>query len=573
LGAGSREDDGGGEPIDPVFTYGMNNTGDNLQWNLYHPQRIPKQRIQELEWGVLANWHDGEAKYIPDVAEDWTVNPEQGKATIHLRKNLNWWDGTPVTARDVITQWEIDRFVTAGGNLGIGGAGQWDYIEDVQIADENTIEASITDVNPEVFIQQAMDNLTWVKHDLFKQHLESFKDATSDSERKAERKKLLERTIDEPFGYGMWKLSVEGKKLVGEKHDGHYASDGINDYKWEFVNEGSNEGQNLQRQMILSDKVDGLQSIAAPTKDFVNKIPDKMNPRIVRNPTYYGRGIEINCRRKPYDDRRVRKALNYLVDHTKTHTTGLYAGSIRPTRFTGISQHVIDKYIPKSVQEKLTDYTERNEEKAFSLLREAGLTRKNGNWYTADGKLFAPTIKVTQERIELAQLIAGNLSESGIKTEVKTVKPSLLWSKILANHDYELGLAGWGAWSNHHPFGIMRSNLHSGSGFYAQFTRPPQKPKIPMPVGDENGSKETIDIRAKVKQLGLAQGEKQNKIVQELAWTYNQLLPQLPGSEYYSVSLLTGDDWKLPPENDPDLRIVTPAHWLPRFGKLNAKTK
>src|SRR5579862_5909546 len=38
----------------------------------------------------------------PGLAEKWEIAPDQKSITFHLRRNVRWFDGQPLTARDVL---------------------------------------------------------------------------------------------------------------------------------------------------------------------------------------------------------------------------------------------------------------------------------------------------------------------------------------------------------------------------------------------------------------------------------------------------------------------------------------
>ena len=46
-------------------------------------------------------WYDVDYKPVPDAAESWEVSPDRLRWTFHLRPDLTWSDGRPLTAHDV----------------------------------------------------------------------------------------------------------------------------------------------------------------------------------------------------------------------------------------------------------------------------------------------------------------------------------------------------------------------------------------------------------------------------------------------------------------------------------------
>jgi len=65
----------------------------------------PEGRIaQALFEGLLSFGPDG--KPVPGVAESWEISPDGKTYTFHLRRNAQWSNGTPLTARDFVASWK-----------------------------------------------------------------------------------------------------------------------------------------------------------------------------------------------------------------------------------------------------------------------------------------------------------------------------------------------------------------------------------------------------------------------------------------------------------------------------------
>ncbi|GEM_PF-5986561 len=55
-------------------------------------------------------WYDADYKPVPDAAESWEVAPDGLTWTFHLRPDLKWSDGRPLTARDEFTRlYDLDE--------------------------------------------------------------------------------------------------------------------------------------------------------------------------------------------------------------------------------------------------------------------------------------------------------------------------------------------------------------------------------------------------------------------------------------------------------------------------------
>lgn len=76
---------------------------------------------------------------LPYLARDWTFDPEGDRITFHLRDDVFWHDGVPVTARDVAFTWE--RVVDP--EVPFFNPGYFDSWEAVEVLDDHTVRFTV----------------------------------------------------------------------------------------------------------------------------------------------------------------------------------------------------------------------------------------------------------------------------------------------------------------------------------------------------------------------------------------------------------------------------------------------
>jgi len=76
---------------------------------------------------------------LPYLAREWTIDPEGDRITFHLRDDVYWHDGVPVTARDVAFTWE--RVVDP--EVPFFNPAYFDAWEAVEVLDEHTVRFTV----------------------------------------------------------------------------------------------------------------------------------------------------------------------------------------------------------------------------------------------------------------------------------------------------------------------------------------------------------------------------------------------------------------------------------------------
>ena len=171
--------------------------------------------------------------------------------------------------------------------------------------------------------------------------------------------------------------------------------------------------------------------------------------------TYMG----FNLKRKPYNDIRVRKAINYAIDKQEI-IDGVYLG-------LGID--IASPYKPgtrwSNPDLKPHPY---DPEKAKALLKEAGFTDSdNDGVLERDGKPFSFEILTNQnkEREKSAVLIQRRLKDVGIQANVRAIEWASFISRFIKTGDFDVVILGWGLGLDPDQFNIWHSSQQAPGQF------------------------------------------------------------------------------------------------------------
>ena len=87
--------------------------------------------------------HDGENNVVPGLAETWELDEATNTYTFHLRENLTWHDGEPVTASDV--KFTIEAIMDPEN--GSENAPNFEDVEEITVTDDHTVSFRLSAPN------------------------------------------------------------------------------------------------------------------------------------------------------------------------------------------------------------------------------------------------------------------------------------------------------------------------------------------------------------------------------------------------------------------------------------------
>lgn len=217
---------------------------------------------------------------------------------------------------------------------------------------------------------------------------------------------------------------------------------------------------------LIAGEFDIIQAV--PT-DLAGVIEDSPGVSVLQAPSTQPKWIELNVNSAPFDDVRVRQALNYAVDKDL----------IIETVYGGRAEALPGPLSPYNnfVNQSLSPYP-HDPGKALSLLAEAGWTDSDGDGVLdKDGNPLSFTLDTLEEWRPLAEAVAGLLSEIGIDASVRFWDASVIKEELLAGNRLAY-LDDWGD-SAFDPVGHFEAKWHSfqegtpyGRGNFSGYSNP-----------------------------------------------------------------------------------------------------
>jgi oligopeptide transport system substrate-binding protein len=313
---------------------------------------------------------------VPQLAERWEVAPDGLVYTFHLRGGIKYHDGTPIAADDFV--YSLERILEP--KTGSGGKQFYEGIDKLEAPDEHTLVIRLKKPDASFPLLVAMPFAAPM--------------------RRGYAEKMGDQLRSTPLASGPFKLKEwrQGERLELERNP-HYWDptrpylDGI--VMNLFV------ARDVQVLKFLSGELESAERLSSDQYVRFAQTPEwqpYLNRMVLM--AVYGEGMDV--RHPPFNDKRVRQALNYALN--KDDTVVLYNGRAAP------SHGIIPPGLP-GYNSRLKPYP-YDPAKARQLLAEAGYP--NG---------FDVVYSTTKDELadKLAQSIQADLGAVGVRIRIENL--------------------------------------------------------------------------------------------------------------------------------------------------------
>jgi peptide/nickel transport system substrate-binding protein len=397
--------------LDPALTYTLN--GIEPLWLVYTPL-ISYPRKEGAEGAEL----------IPGLAEDLPTISEDGKTyELKLRKGLKYSDGSPVKASD------FEHAIRRVLNLESGGSAFFLVIDGAQeYIDAGKCKGDISGIETNDKTGDITINLT-EPDGSFSHVLSMWFGALVPGDTPCKN-----MTENPPPGVGPFKIteSVPNRQFVLEKNE-NFPDLGpdIPPAKLDKITTRIVKNAIRQAQDVISGELDYMQD--PPPADILPEIKSKYSDRYEDQPTASTYYLFLNHRVPPFDDPKVREAVNYGVD--KPALARLYGGhmsvgcSFLPLTLPGYDEELDTDGCPWGNPSEPPDI-----ERARQMIQEAGV---DGMDITVWGNNDDPSDKVTEAYADM-------LTKMGFNAKPRIVDGGVYFQTVgSAKTKAQTGFANW----------------------------------------------------------------------------------------------------------------------------------
>jgi peptide/nickel transport system substrate-binding protein len=342
----------------------------------------------------------GTYKIIPGLAQSWDISKDGLTYTFHLRPNVKFHDGTPLTAEAV--KFCFDRQMNEQGPF--YATGTYPYVKGFlgNVAGVEVVNATTVQIRLKAPLTPFLQYLA--HHSLYIYSPEALKKWGKD-------------VVKHPVGTGPFKLETwePGVRVVLARNDQYWGgAPKIRQAIYVPIIEAQ-----ARLSAIKTGEIDLTMDVPPDSLADLRKDPDVVVAETNSSAVWY---VALNTRHPVLKDRRVRQALNYAVNKDAIIRDILKGTAIVAT--TPLSP------VYGSYHEDKTQRYPFDPEKAKALLKEAGYA--NG----FDVTFFVPESgSGMQSPVEMGTVIQANLAAVGVRAKIQTMEWGAYLKKYLDNPD------------------------------------------------------------------------------------------------------------------------------------------
>ena len=372
---------------------------------------VASWQFEDMLFNTLVDY-DQEGALAPEAALSWEISADARQYVFHLRPDMHFTNGRRLEASDF--EYAIKRVISPAAKSpgaeffrGIAGAEQCVAtscdVEGIKVRDALTLEIELRAVDPLFLHKLAMPFAAAVPREAVAQWGEDFSHHPVGSG---------------PFMLDEWKI---GQYLLLRRNPSYFVS-------------GVPRLEGVQRLVGVNDELawfkyeSGMLDIA--------EIPPAEFPRVIHDPKFEGllrrvvtmrtQYIGMNCLQAPFNDRRVRRALNHAINRGKLlqliNQRGVIATGVLPPQMPGYNAAAPGYSFDPA--------------RARELLSEAGF---------GAGLSSTLWVRLDELTLRLAQSIQQDLADVGIAVSIKALAWGPFLDAVKRTDLVPLFLLGWEA--------------------------------------------------------------------------------------------------------------------------------
>lgn len=370
-----------------------------------------------------------------ELAKSWTISSDRRTITFKLKPDMKWADGQPLTSADILFTWKL---VTDESTRTPYGS---DYKLVIKAETPDALTFRVSYQEP---YAPALD--TWAGLQILPKHLLEGQDINTTT------------FARNPVGSSYYKLEQwrNGERISLVRNPLSTQGEArIERLVSRFIPDAASQFLELMADNIDTMTLNPIQyaRIFPSRPDLTQKIG--LYKELGNSYTYLG----FNLKRKPFNDIRVRQAINYAINKQE-----LIDGVL-----LGLGEPVASPYKPGTrwTNPDLSPYP-YDPQKALALLKEAGYEDHDGDGILdKDGKplSFEMLTNQNKQREMSAVLIQRRLKEIGIDANIRVLEWASFIGRFIKTGEFDAVVLGWSLSLDPDQYSIWHSSQQQPGQF------------------------------------------------------------------------------------------------------------
>lgn len=392
-------------------------------FNMWEDYNSFSAELMGMMFEPLVSLHSTEDKEVGILADSWSVGEDGKTFTFHVDPRAKWSDGKSITAEDVQYYYDVimdEKNLTPIFKVGLS------RFDRPEVVDSLTIKMTAKEIHWGNF-WEAAGMLAFPKHAW-------------------QGKDFNQIRYDFPV--------VSGPYIIKTFREDRYVELARRADWWGFKKNWNRGKYNFQkiRYRFMNDQTKALEAFkkqdfnayAIYTSSIWMKQTDfdavqkgwAVKQRIFNKEPIGFQGMAINMRKPEYQDVRVRRALNFMLNREAMNEKYMYG------QYFLQNSYYPDLW-PNNTNPKATMY-KFNPDSARALFAEAGYKVNGQGVLEKDGKPFAINFITSSEDLRHLTLFQEDLKKIGVVATIEQMSQSTL-RKRLDDADFDLYWVNWGA--------------------------------------------------------------------------------------------------------------------------------
>ncbi|OWV04517.1 MULTISPECIES: extracellular solute-binding protein [unclassified Fibrobacter] len=392
-------------------------------FNMWEDYNSFSAELMGMMFEPLVSLHSTEDKEVGILADSWSVGEDGKTFTFHVDPRAKWSDGKSITAEDVQYYYDVimdEKNLTPIFKVGLS------RFDRPEVVDSLTIKMTAKEIHWGNF-WEAAGMLAFPKHAW-------------------QGKDFNQIRYDFPV--------VSGPYIIKTFREDRYVELARRADWWGFKKNWNRGKYNFQkiRYRFMNDQTKALEAFkkqdfnayAIYTSSIWMKQTDfdavqkgwAVKQRIFNKEPIGFQGMAINMRKPEYQDVRVRRALNFMLNREAMNEKYMYG------QYFLQNSYYPDLW-PNNTNPKATMY-KFNPDSARALFADAGYKVNGQGVLEKDGKPFAINFITSSEDLRHLTLFQEDLKKIGVVATIEQMSQSTL-RKRLDDADFDLYWVNWGA--------------------------------------------------------------------------------------------------------------------------------